>query len=331
MTKKILGIGNAIVDSIIKSDETMLTLNNIVKGSMGLIYDAQATMLASYPVEKNTSGGSVANSIAAIAQLGASTGFIGKVGSDATGAKFIEEIEKCGTEFLNKNLHSKPSAQSFIMVTADGERTMATYLGCAADLTEDDIKEEFFADAAILYVEGYLWDAPSTIAALKKAITLAKKNGVKIAFSISDSFCILRHRTDFINLIENDVDILFANQNEAMELASQPRLTWDELASDLQKFFNRIEKITAIITRHDNGCVVFSQGKTTAIATTKVKALDTTGAGDAFAGGFLYGLVNGFSFEKSAALANTMGGMIVQKFGARFSNEEIAAVKKTIA
>lgn len=329
MTKKILGIGNAIVDLIIKSDDNLIAKNGLAKGSMGLIQEAQARSLSSYRAEKITSGGSVANTIAALAQLGSETSFVGKVGNDSVGKKFIEEIEKTGCKFLNKNFDSSASARSFILVSPDAERTMATFLGCAANLTENDIKEEYFADAGILYVEGYLWDAPSTILALKKAITLAKKNDVKIAFSISDAFCVLRHKQDFIDLIQNDIDILFANENEAMELVSKPGVAWTELVVELKLFFASNKKLIPIVTRSEKGCAIFASEELIEIAAEKVSAVDSTGAGDAFAAGLLYGIANNFSLEKSAALANKMGATIIQKFGARFSDEEIAEIKKT--
>jgi sugar/nucleoside kinase (ribokinase family) len=329
MTKKILGIGNAIVDIVSKTDDIFLDLNGLVKGTMSLIYDDQAKKLSELNYEKITSGGSAANTIALLSQIGCDTAFIGKVGNDPFGNKFIEEIEKTGTRFLNKNYHlHKPSARSFILVSKDSQRTMATYLGCAPEITDEDIKEEYLKDIAVLYLEGYLWDGESTILALKKAIAYAKKYGAKLAFSLSDRFCILRHKADFVELVQNDVDILFANEFEAAELLEQPPLNWPETSEKLQKFFATNKNLTAVVTRSANGCSIFSENSITEVGAANVaNPVDSTGAGDAFAGGFLYGILNNFSLEKAGELGNKMGGMIIQKFGARFDEAEISILK----
>ncbi len=321
MTKKILGIGNAIVDILCKVDDQFLLDHNLIKGSMSLIDEGTAQKLSQLKAEKITSGGSIGNTMAALGQLGCKSSFVGKVGSDEFGAKFISEIEKCGTQFLGINSYNKTSAKSFVLVTPDAQRTMCTFLGCASEITELDIEEDSFKNLFFLYLEGYLWDAAETSVALKKAINLARKNGAKIAFSLSDAFCVSRHKKDFQNLILNDLDMVFANENEALELISRP----DFSAEALDKFFSRNPNLTAIVTRSEKGCIIFDSGNMFEIPTVKVeKLLDTTGAGDAFAAGFLHGLEQDYDLEKSASFGNILAAKIIQKFGARFDKGEIS-------
>lgn len=317
MTKKIIGIGNAIVDVLCKVDDSFLTQNNLLKNSMALISDVEAQKLSALKAEKITSGGSVGNTIAALSQLGCETSFVGKVCDDAFGKRFISEISNTGAQFLSGSFHKNPSAKSFILVTPDAHRTMCTFLGCASEITQDDINETMFENASILYLEGYLWDAPETISALKKAITLAKKAGVKIAFSLSDSFCVLRHKKDFLALVENDLDILFANENEAAELSP-----------NFSEIFAKNKKLIAVVTKNEKGCEVFFEGKSFVKPAIEISQLiDTTGAGDAFAAGFLFDLVNHFDLEKAASYGNIVAAKIIQKFGARFDDSEIESLK----
>jgi len=319
MTKKILGIGNAIVDILCKVDDQFLAKNNLIKGSMSLIEEETAQKLSHLDLEKITSGGSAGNTIAALAQLGVDSALIGKVATDHFGKKFITEIEKTGASFVNENFSKNVSASSFILITPDAQRTMCTFLGCASEIDESDINEKHFEDASILYLEGYLWDGDDTIKALKKAISLAKKNNVKIAFSLSDLFCVARHKEDFLQLIENDLDILFANENEAAELSAK---------KDLPNFFSKNKKLIIVITKSDKGCEVYTHNDRFIIAAQKVdKLIDTTGAGDVFAAGFLYGLVNDFDLKKSASFGNILASKIIQKFGARFEESEIIELK----
>lgn len=320
MTKKILAIGNAIIDIVCKIDDEFLLQNNLVKGSMSLIDEETAHKLSSLDSQTITSGGSAGNTIAALAQLGTNSSFIGKVGDDEFGEKFISEISKTGVDFLNKNTAQDASAKSFILITPDAQRTMCTFLGCASQINEDDIKEDFFKDASILYLEGYLWDSPSTILALKKAINLAKRNDVKVAFSLSDSFCVSRHKEDFISLIINDLNIVFANEAEALEVSSQKEFS----VNNLLKFFAENQNLTAIVTRSEKGCVVFNNDESLEVNAQNVENLmDTTGAGDAFAAGFLHGHRNNFESKDSAAFGNILASIIIQKLGARFTDSEI--------
>lgn len=317
---KIIGIGNAIVDILCKVKDQFLVDNGFIKGAMSLIDESTAQKLSGLKSEKITSGGSAGNTIATLGQLGIPTDFIGKVSNDRFGQKFISEIERTGAKFLNQNHSPKQSACSFVLVSDDAQRTMATFLGCASEITEDDITENAFKTSSILYLEGYLWDANTTTAALKKAINLAKKNSVKIAFTLSDVFCVSRHRQDFLSLIANDLDILFANQAEISELTLESEISPKNLAD----FFSQNKNLTSIITRSEKGCVVFEGGKILELPAEKnVKLLDTTGAGDAFAAGFLYGVAKGFGLEKSGQIGNYIASKIIQKFGARFEENEI--------
>lgn len=316
MSNKIIGIGNAIVDILCKSDESFLEEHSLVKNSMSLIDEATADQFSELEAEKITSGGSASNTIAALSQLGAQTAFIGKVGGDDFGQKFIKEIEKSGSQFLGSKTPQQSSAKSFVLVTDDAQRTMCTFLGCAWQIDENDLNQKIFHQAKILYLEGYLWDAPETISVLKKAISQAKSQGVKIAFSLSDSFCVSRHKQDFLQLIENDLDILFANEAEALELDQ-----------NYQQIFARNQNLIAAVTKSEKGCEIFHNNNSLTIKAEKItKLIDTTGAGDAFAAGFLYGLVNDLGLEKSANLGNIVAAKIIQKFGARFENEELKAL-----
>ncbi|MSP33401.1 MAG: adenosine kinase [Rickettsiales bacterium] len=321
MKNKIIGIGNAIVDVVCKIDEKFLEENLLIKGSMSLIDDTMAQKLSDISAEKISSGGSVANSMAAIAQLKNSAAFVGKVALDDFGRKFISEIEKTGINFVAKRFADNVSAKSFILVTPDAQRTMCTFLGCASEIAEEDINEEVFVDASILYLEGYLWDREDTILALKKAISLAKKNNVKIAFTLSDLFCVARHKADFIDLITNDLDILFANESEIKELLDLENI---ENLQKIKDFFALNQKLLACITRSEKGCIILSQQNHIEVAAEKItKLVDTTGAGDCFAAGFLFGVNNGFTLEKSGHLGNLLASKIIQKFGARFDESEI--------
>ncbi len=323
MTKTILAIGNAIIDIVCKVDDEFLTKNNLVKGSMSLIDEATAQKLSNLKFETVTSGGSAGNTIATLAEIGVNSAFIGKVANDDFGKKFISEISRTGVKFLNKNFSIQSSAKSFILVTLDAQRTMCTFLGCASEITEDDIDEKFFENVEMLYLEGYLWDSPNTILALKKAINLAKKNAVKIAFSLSDSFCVSRHKDDFLSLVQNDLDILFANEYEALELASQKEFSLKNLAD----FFKVKKDLIAIVTRSEKGCAVFENNKFFESSAMEIeKLIDTTGAGDAFAAGFFYGLTNNSELKNSAEFGNILASKIIQKLGARFTENEIKSL-----
>ncbi|MBU6140199.1 MAG: adenosine kinase [Proteobacteria bacterium] len=323
MTKKITGIGNAIVDILCKVDDSFLTSQSLVKGSMSLINEKKAIELTKLKMEKISSGGSVANTMSILAQMNCDSYFIGKVGSDEFGQKFIKEFEEIGGKFVGENSYDQASAKSFVLITPDAQRTMCTYLGCAPQINMSDIDEKNLKNSDFLYVEGYLWDNPETIEALRKAISSAKKRGTKVIFSLSDSFCVSRHKEDFLNLLP-DLDILFANESEALELICEKEYSSDKLF----EFFSRNSDLIAVVTRSSKGSSVFGYGSVLEIPTDLIpNILDATGAGDAFAAGFLYGIINDFDLEKSAKYGNILAGNIIQKVGARFSKEEIQKIK----
>lgn len=322
--KSILGIGNAIVDVVCKVDDNFLEEHSLIKGSMSLIDENMAENLSKLKSETIASGGSIANTIAALAQLKNTTFFLGKVAHDGFGKKFITEIEKTGVRFISKNFSNQISAKSFILVTPDAQRTMCTFLGCASQISEDDVLEHDIKNASILYLEGYLWDQDSTILALKKAISLAKSHKLKIAFSLSDLFCVARHKKDFLELIANDLDIIFANENEIKELLDLQDLANEINLEKVKNYFSKNKKLIAVVTRSEKGCLVFNENNVIEVTTSKVENLvDTTGAGDAFAAGFLHGYSKGFTLEDSAKKGNLLAGKIIQKFGARFNENEI--------
>lgn len=321
--KKIIGIGNAIVDVVCKVSDEFLAKNLLIKGSMSLIDENMAQKLSQLPAEKISSGGSVANSMSAIAQLSSRASFIGKVAFDDFGKKFIAEMQKSGIDYATKQFAESVSATSFILVTPDAQRTMCTFLGCASEIFAEDINESTFEDSSILYLEGYLWDQPETILALRKSIALAKKNNVKIAFTLSDLFCVARHKADFNDLIINDLDILFANENEIQELLSIENIEENNFKA-IKNFFSSNKQLLAVVTRSEKGCVIFSGPDHIEIEAEKVNQLvDTTGAGDCFAAGFLFGVNNNFALKKSGVLGNLLASKIIQKFGARFDSGEI--------
>lgn len=325
MTKNndIIAIGNAIVDIICEVDDLYLKNRNLIKGSMSLIHEKGAIELSELNHQKIISGGSAANTIATISKLGQKCEFIGKVSDDRFGKKFISQMQEIGVNYVSKQYSDQQSAKSFILITPDKERTMCTFLGCAGEIEEEDIAKDNIANSKILYLEGYLWDNNKTINSLKKAINIAQENNTKIAFTLSDSFCVSRHKNDFINLIKNDLDILFANEEEIKEIVGLNNIEENNY-ENLHQFFHNNKKLTAAITRGEKGCVIFKNNHHYEIKCDPVnKIVDLTGAGDAFAAGFLSGLIANYDLEKSAKIGNELGAKIIQKFGARFDNNEI--------
>ncbi len=329
MSKKynIVGIGNAIVDTICLVEEKFLTEHNLTKGGMFLIDEANAAILSHLKHEKISPGGSVANSIATLAMLECKTALIGKVGRDKSGDIFFDDLKEIGCEFSCKHkAKSGSTAQSFVLVTPDGERTMCTYLGLASNI-ENEIDENLIKEAEVLYLEGYLWDEPRTIAALREAIEIAKDNDVKVAFSLSDAFCVERHRSDFLNEVE-DFDILFANELEMKVLIGEDFAN-DDYKKVKEVFARHNPNLLIAMTASDKGSIVFKDQKSYHIPTTKVeKVIDTTGAGDAFAAGFLYGIDNDLTFQESAALGNVFAGGVITQVGARLGREQLLELIK---
>jgi fructokinase len=313
MNKKILGIGNAIVDVLAKVDEEFLIKRNFIKGSMKLINKSEFEDLKkNIKIEKIVAGGSVANTMSGIAYLKGSASFIGKINSDNFGEIYKKSLEDINVNFsyLQKNENLSTGA-SIILITPDSERTMCTYLGISSHLSESDINENNIEGNSLIFLEGYLWDKGISEKMFKRAINIAKKNKVKIAMSLSDIFCVTRHKEDFNNLLKNDLDILIGNENEIKELTSKKNLL--DSISQLKELNKLI-----IITRSENGSVAIKNNEIVNCDSTKVdKVLDLTGAGDLFAAGFLKEYLEKSEIKKCLMTGAVLASKIIQKIGAR--------------
>jgi fructokinase len=315
MTKKILGIGNAIVDVFVKVDDNFLSKNKLIKGSMKLIEkDEFESLKKTIKIEKIEAGGSVANTMAGIAYLKGKASFIGKINSDEFGKIYKESLEKIKVNFLysekNENLST---GASIILITPDSERTMCTYLGISSQLSKNDINEDHIKSHEIIFLEGYLWDKGISEEMFKYVINLAKKNKIKVAMSLSDIFCVKRHRKDFFNLLLNDINILIGNENEINELMQKKNLL--DCVDELKK----INKLI-IITRSVNGSVALLNNEITNCDSSKVeKILDLTGAGDLFASGFLKEYLDQSNIKKCLQGGSELAAKVIQKIGARLN------------
>lgn len=315
MTKKydVVGIGNAIVDVISACEEEFLTQHQMRKGTMALIDEAQAEYLYDQMgAATECSGGSVANTLAGMAQLGAKTAFIGKVKNDQLGRIFRHDMKAIGIDFIGEPAQKgKPTARCLISVTPDGERTMNTYIGACADVQPEDIDGEVLKQGKYLLIEGYLWDQPHAKQAIRQAIELAKQSDVKIAFSLSDVFCVERHRTEFQQLVAHELDIVFANEHELLALYEYPTL--ERCMAHLREHVE-----LACVTRGGKGSFMLTPEVDTVIAPAPVhEVVDSTGAGDLYAAGVLYGLSQGWPLERAGALGSRCAADIIQQFGAR--------------
>ena len=322
----VVGIGNAIVDVLTTTDDSLLERLSFEKGSMTLINENKAKEL--YEITKNRiqrSGGSVANSLACLAQLGGKAAFIGRVRNDSLGEIFIDEISKTGTIFKTPpSLVGPSTARCLIFITPDAQRTMCTYLGASVLLEPKDIDLSSVSEAQILYLEGYLWDNPAAKDAFIKAAEIANNAGRKVALSLSDSFCVNRHRESFIQLVDDYIDILFANEDEIKSLYKTSTLN---LA--IEKLKKKCE--LAAITIGKNGSILISNGKEIHIEPFVFgKAIDTTGAGDLYAGGFLKGLSDGLNPEISAKIASICAGQIVTQLGSRSNTDLLNLVNSNL-
>ena len=309
---KILGIGNAIVDVICKVDDKFITQNNLTKSTMKLVDETEfKKLLSTLKIEETTSGGSVANSIVGLSQLGNKVGFIGKVSDDALGNKYEEGLKKENIEFFySKKKEVVPTGTCLILITPDSERTMVTFLGTAGKINENDINADAVKSSDILFLEGYLWDEGDPKRAFEKAIN----NSNKVAMSLSDLFCVERHKPHFLELVKNKLDITFANEQEIMSLINVKQF------NDVINFAKEINRLT-IITRGNNGSVAINKGEIVECSAKKnLQIKDLTGAGDLFAGGFLHGLINNKSTKESLEIGTEMSSKVIQIIGARLNN-----------
>ncbi len=307
---KILGIGNAIVDVICKVDDNFIVQNNLTKSTMKLIFDENEfkKLLTNLKIEKTVSGGSVANSIVGISQLGNKVGFIGKVSDDDLGSKYEEGLKKENVEyFYSKKKEQLPTGTCLILVTPDSERTMCTFLGTAGKINESDISSDAIKKSEIIFLEGYLWDEGEPKKAFDKAISSANK----VAMSLSDQFCVDRHKPHFLDLVKNKLDITFANEQEIISLIDAKN--FDEVIN----FSKQLSKLI-VLTRGENGAIAIKGNEVFECEIQKdLKIVDLTGAGDLFAAGFLHGHINNLSIKESLEKGTEMSSKVIQQIGAR--------------
>jgi fructokinase len=313
MSKKILGIGNAIVDVFVKVDSFFLSTNKLVKGSMQLLERKEFEDLKdTIKIEKIEAGGSVANTMAGISYLNGNSSFIGKITSDEFGIIYKKSLKKIRVDFPYSEKHENlPTGASIIFITPDSERTMCTYLGISSQLSKNDINEDHIKDCKIIFLEGYLWDKGISEEMFKYVIKLAKNKNIKIAMSLSDIFCVSRHRDDFFKLLTDDLDILIGNENEINVLTKKKNLM--DSINELKKFNKLI-----VITRGVNGSLAIFNNKITNCESVKVeRILDLTGAGDLFASGFLKEYADESDIKKCLQTGSEVAAKIIQKIGGR--------------
>ena len=307
---KILGIGNAIVDVICKVNESFIEQNNLTKSTMKLFFDENEfkQLSTNLKIEKTVSGGSVANSIVGLSQLGDQVGFIGKVSDDDFGSKYEEGLKKENVKyFYSKKREELPTGTCLILITPDSERTMCTFLGTAGKINENDVSSDAIKKSEIIFLEGYLWDEGEP----KKAFDKAINNANKVAMSLSDQFCVDRHKPHFLNLVKNKLDITFANEQEITSLIEAKN--FDEVIN-FSKQLNRL----VVITRGEKGAVAINGGEIVESDIHKnLKIVDLTGAGDLFAAGFLHGYINKLSNKECLEKGTEMSSKIIQQIGAR--------------
>ena len=306
---KVLGIGNAIVDVLCKVDDQFILDHSLSKGTMKLVDEMEfKKLLSNLKIEDTVSGGSVANSIVGMSQLGDEVSFIGKVNDDELGQKYIEGLKKENVKYFYQTKKEKvPTGTCLILITPDSERTMCTFLGIAGQINDHDINDDAVKKAEITFLEGYLWDEGEPTKAFEKALALANKS----AMSLSDPFCVDRHKASFLSLVKNKLDIIFANEKEAMSLIDAKDF------NEVITFAKSLKKLV-VVTRSEKGSIaIFEDEIIEAEAKSNLKIVDLTGAGDLFAAGFLHGLSNKKSYNESLSLGTQMASKIIQKIGAR--------------
>ena len=306
---KVLGIGNAIVDVLCKVDDQFIKDHSLTKGTMKLVDEQEfQKLLSNLKIESTVSGGSVANSIVGMSQLGDNVSFIGKVNDDDLGHKYIDGLKKENVDyFYNVKKENIPTGTCLILITPDSERTMCTFLGIAGQIDDNDIDTNAIENAEITFLEGYLWDEGGPTKAFEKALSAAKKS----AMSLSDPFCVDRHKDSFLNLVKNKLDIIFANEKEAMSLIDAKN--FDEVI-EFGKSLNKL----FVVTRSDKGSVAIEGNDVSEVqAKSNLNIVDLTGAGDLFAAGFLHGFTNNKNPHESLKLGTEMASKIIQKIGAR--------------
>lgn len=309
----VVGIGNAIVDILGRCDDAFLATHGAPKGHMRLVDDATiSTLYGAMGPAVEISGGSAANTLVGIASFGGRAAFIGKVADDEFGRIFAHDIKAASVTFATRPVSGKaPTSRSLILVTPDGERTMNTFLGISTDLDQGEIDSDLISSSAIVYLEGYLFDRPDAKAAFRQAVKIAKGAGRQVALTLSDSFCVDRHRAEFIELIRDGVDILFANESEITSLyeTSDFELAAQNAARDAR---------LAALTRSARGSIILSEGHRLEISIDPVESLvDSTGAGDLYAAGFLYGLTAGLGLETAGKLGSLAAAEVISHMGAR--------------
>ena len=308
---KILGIGNAIVDVICKVDDQYLIKNQLTKGTMKLVDENEfKKLLSTLKIEETVSGGSVANSIVGLSQLGNNVGFIGKINDDNFGKKYEEGLIKEKVEyFYNKKQETSPTGTCLILITPDTERTMVTFLGIAGKINEKDINEKAVQESEMIFLEGYLWDEGEPKSAFDKAMSLSNTK----AMSLSDQFCVERHKKNFLDLVQNKLDITFANEQEIKSLIDAK--SFDEVVA----FGKKLGKLL-VITRGEKGSVAIKNNEIIECQSkSNLKIVDLTGAGDLFASGFLHGYINNLSTKDSLEKGTEMSSKIIEKIGARLN------------
>ena len=307
---KILGIGNAIVDVICKVDDNFITENNLTKSTMKLFFDENEfkNLLKNLKIEKTVSGGSVANSIVGISQLGDKAGFIGKISDDEFGSNYEEGLKKENVEFFySKKKERLPTGTCLILVTPDSERTMCTFLGIAGKINEKDVNVDAIKKSEIIFLEGYLWDEGEPKQAFDKAIN----NANKVAMSLSDLFCVDRHKPNFLNLVKNKLDITFANEQEITSLIEAKNF------DDVINFSKQLNKLI-IVTRGEKGAIAINGDEVIENDVHKnLNIVDLTGAGDLFAAGFLHGFINKLSAKECLEKGTEMSSKVIQQIGER--------------